>query len=370
MRVMMHFFAAAQKKIKEIAHRSMSVRMNTTQIAVFAKTLALMLRSGIPIGEALTISQEVTSGGLRRILDDLVRTVRSGNLFSSSLAAYPGVFSQFFVSTVKVGEAAGTLPESLDIVAQELMKHHALVVKIRTALIYPVIILVASFILGIIMSVFILPKLLPLLSLFRVDMPLPTRILFWFATLMKNHGTIVIGGTVGLSVSCVVLVRQKFAKPFTHLIALKTPIIRKMVRAFNVSRLCRTLSTMITSGIGIDAALAIMADATENVYYRRAVVSAAERISKGTKLSASIGADHTLFPVLMTRMIRTGEESGKLSEIFLYLADFYEEELDNTVKTLSATLEPLLLLFLGGIVVFLALAIITPIFKITGSIGN
>ena len=359
-----------ERKISKMRNINLFGNVRIIQIAVFAKTLALMLRSGVPIGKALMVAQETTSGRFKMILNDVIRAVGSGNPFFASVAVYPDVFSPFFISTVKVGEAAGTLSDSLEIVAKELMKTRALVSKIRTALIYPMMIMTASVALGLIMSFFILPKLIPLLTLFSVDMPLPTRVLLWFANTMKNYGIFIIGGVVVLSIGFSILIKQTFVKPFTHSLILKIPILKRMVRAFNVSRFCRTLGTMISSGINIDSALAITADATVNMRYRRVIVTATQRISKGTKLSASIEGNEELFPLLMVRMILTGEESGRLPEIFIYLADFYEEELDDATKAFSAVFEPLLILLIGGVVVFLALAVITPIFKITGSIGN
>lgn len=359
-----------RKKIDIVTRISLMGKVHTIQIAVFAKTLALMLRSGVPIGKALAVSQETTSGRFKVVLDDVIRAVGSGNPFFASVAVYPNIFSPFFISTVKVGEAAGTLPDSLEIIAKELMKNRALVSKVRTALIYPMMIMTASVALGLIMSFFILPKLIPLLTLFRVDMPLPTRVLLWFANVMKNYGIIIIGGVAACVVAISILIKQPFIKPLTHSMILKIPILKRMVRAFNVSRFCRTLGTMVSSGISIDSALAITADATVNIHYRNAILIAAQRISKGTKLSASIEGQERLFPLLVVRMILTGEESGRLPEIFLYLADFYEEELDDATKAFSAVFEPLLICLIGGVVVFLALAVITPIFKITGSIGN
>lgn len=359
-----------RKKIGTMWDMRMIGRVSQTQMVVFAKTLALMLRSGVPIGRALTISQETTSGKLQRILEDVGRSVGSGSPFFASLAAYPSVFSPFFINTIKVGEAAGTLSDSLEIVAKELMKSRTLITKIRTALIYPMMIMAASIALGLVMSFFILPKLIPLLNLFRVNMPLSTRILLWFANLMKNYGIIIIGGTVIFCVAFSILIKQSFVKPFTHILILKIPILRRMVRAFNISRFCRTLGTMVSSGINIDSALTITSDTTGNVHYRRAIIAAAQRISKGTKLSASIEDNDRLFPSLMVHMILTGEESGRLPEIFMFLADFYEEELDDATKAFSAIFEPLLICLIGGVVTFLALAIITPIFRITGGIGQ
>ena len=357
-------------KIDNITHVSHMGRVRTVHLAVFAKTLALLLRSGVPIGHALTVSRETTSGRFRVILDDVIRAVGAGNPFFVAIGAYPNVFSLFFIGTVKVGEAAGTLSDSLDIIAKELMKNRALVSKIRTALIYPIMITIASMALGLVMSFFVLPKLIPLLTLFRVDMPLPTRVLLWFANVMKNYGIFIVGGTIALSIILSILTRQRFVKPFTHSMILRIPILKRMVQAFNVSRFCRTLGTMISSGISIDSALAITADATVNVRYRKAIMIATQRISKGTKLSASLEANEGIFPLLMVRMILTGEESGRLPEIFIYLADFYEEELDDATKAFSAVFEPLLIVLIGGVVVFLALAVITPIFRITGGIGR
>ena len=364
------------KKMAEISKmtkkgKSLDIKFGGTgmlHISIFAKMLAMMLRAGIPIGEALTISQDIASGRLITILGDLAKSVRSGSTLSTSLSLYPRVFSPLFVNTVKVGETAGTLPENLDALAVELYKEHSLLAKIRGTLMYPIIVLCAAGGMISLMAFFVLPKLVPLLSSLHVDLPLSTRILIWFVAVMQAYGVFIVIGMAGLFIALMFIVRQPFSRPVTHWILLHMPVTKKVARSANLSRFCRTLGTLIKTGVTIDKAFTITADATSNVYYREAILAVGQRISKGTKLSSAFDPDDNLFPVFVGKMLRTGEESGQLPMVLLYVANFYEEELENSTKLLSAAIEPLLLLGLGLMVAFLALAIITPIFNATGSI--
>lgn len=339
-----------------------------TQKALFAKHLSVMLRAGLPITEALSISIDSTEGKFKKVLQHIMKSVQSGNSFSLSLADHPSVFSEFFISAVYAGESSGTLEENLENVAKELQKEKELASKIRGAMIYPVLILSATFILGLVLSFIVLPKITPLFQGLKINLPVSTRMLIWFSNIIQAHG-ILIMIIIAISVSALVwLVRQRFMKPITHWLFLHAPVLKNITRGSNLARFSRTLGSLLKSGVNIDKALDITKTTVSNYYYQAILNSVSRNVAQGGRLSENLGRYENFFPKLVTRMIRVGEESGKLEETLLYISEFYETEVDDSTKTLSTTIEPILLAFIGLVVAFLAMSIITPIYDITGSI--
>ncbi|MEK7576415.1 MAG: type II secretion system F family protein [Patescibacteria group bacterium] len=336
--------------------------------ALFAKHLAVMLKSGVPITEALSTAADAASGKLKNTISTILVAVESGRPLSAAFSDHPKIFSGLFVQATYAGETSGTLVENLENVATQLEKEKELVTKIQGALLYPAIILVATFILGLAMAFLVLPKITLLFEGLHTKLPLTTRMLISFSQYIELHGTqLVIEILIGVG-AFMWVVRQKFSRPVTNFMTLHTLIIKKMTRASNLARFSRTLGTLLKSGIGIGEALDITQNAVGNYYYQRAIGEAALRVSKGEKLAESLSDFGKLFPKIVTRMIKVGEESGRLEDTLFYLADFYEVEVDSSAKSLSTAIEPVLLLVIGLIVGGLALSIITPIYEITGNI--
>jgi len=343
-------------------------RVSLTQRALFAKNLSVMLESGLSLDEAISISSDSAEGKLKKVLASILSAVRSGRSLSSAFSDHPKVFSGLMINSVYAGEHSGTLTINLANVAQQLEKEKELASKIKGAMLYPLVVLVAAFILGIVLSFVVLPKIVPLFEGLNVDLPITTRGLIWFSHLVRDWGVYLFFGIFATTGFIVWLLRQKFMRPLTHKFLLTAPIIRDVVRNANLARFCRTLGTSIKSGLTIEEALDVTKKSVGNFYFKNALDKVTRSVSKGTKLSANLERSRSLFPLLATRMIRVGEESGKLDETLFYLADFYEERVDTATKTMSTAIEPILLLAIGVAVGFLALSIITPIYDITGNI--
>jgi type IV pilus assembly protein PilC len=344
--------------------------VSLAQKAFFAKHLSVMLKSGISIGEALLISQSSVEGKLKKILTDIANSVKSGNSLASSMERYPKEFGGLFVNAVRAGEASGTLVGNLETVARQLEKDRRLIAKVKGALLYPSIVISAAFILGLVLSFAVLPKITPLFEGLRVELPFTTRMLIAFSNFIQAYGILFFFGVVGSVVFFLWLLRQEFVHPITHFLLLRIPVVKRLVLHSNLSRFSNMLGTLLRSGVPVGESLDITERALGNYYYKKAVGEAAHRIGKGTSLSENLNNYPKLFPLLAIRMVRVGEESGNFEETLFYLADFYESELDTSTKALSTAIEPLLLLLIGFAVGFLALSIITPIYNITGNIGR
>lgn len=342
--------------------------VSLTQKAVFAKHLAVMLQSGMLITEALDITTSASRGKMRKVLQGVSKTVEAGNGLADGLAKYPRVFSGLFVDVVRAGEFSGNLADNLQNIADQLEKEKNLVSKIRSSMAYPSVILVAAFILSLAMAYYVLPQIIPLFTGLGVELPLTTKIIIAFSELVQNHG-----GKLFIGIICTILlfiwfVRQKFSQPFIHGVLLHVPILRTISKNTNLARFSLTLGTLLRSGLTIDEALEITTRTVPNFYFRRALAVVQKKIETGAPFALSLAAHPTLFPKLTTSMIHVGEESGKLDDSLLYLANFYELEVDEATKTLTTALEPTLLIIIGLVVGTLALSIITPIYEITGNI--
>ncbi len=272
---------------------------------------------------------------------------------------------------VKVGETGGALENTLIHLSLQMEKDYDLKKKIKGAMLYPMIILIATMALGSAMAIFILPKLTKLFQTFKVTLPLSTRILLWVSNLFQNYGFYIIGGFIILIFLLWYIVRSNFARLPTSRLILSLPIIGKISQNVNLARFNRILGTLLKSGVPVVEALSITANTLGNEVYKKRLLSVSEKVKKGIPISQVLKKEskHSdSFPQLVSRMIGVGEKTGKLDETLIYLAKFYEKEVDNTTKNLSVILEPILLILIGLVVALVAIAIISPIYKLSGSL--
>lgn len=340
---------------------------------LFTKHLAIMMKAGIPIIDALeTIKDQTKSNAFRKILATTSKDIRNGRTLSFALGKEPTVFDSFYTGLISVGEESGTLEESLTFLSEQLSKEYNLVKKIQGALLYPAIILSATTIMGGFISLFILPKLVDFFQAFEVELPLPTKVLLFFALLMKNHGLKIFGSIGAICITFFFITRIPRVKPKWHSLMLKIPFIGSILTLGTLARLTRNFAVLIKSGVPVEKALAVTANISTNLKFKNDLLEINKELLAGKNISATMEKHKYFeFPTMVSKMIEIGERTGKLDEILLYLADFYENEIDYIMKNLTTTLEPIMLLIIGLIVGFVALAIITPIYELTGSIrGN
>jgi type IV pilus assembly protein PilC len=338
-----------------------------TKVA-FAKHMALMIRAGLPIDEAVRVLADQAQGRFQKTLLSVLQAVESGRQLSDAFMQHPRVFTHLFVATVAAGEASGTLEESLEGLAVQLTKSYELRRKIRGAMIYPILVLAAAGGIGMGLSLFVLPRIISLFDSIQTELPLATRVLIWFSLFMKDHGVAAVTAFVVFIFVLAQILRSKPVLPFSHAALLRMPIFGKLVRDYNLANFARVLGAMLRSGIPIGEAFGIAADTLRNVRYRKALLRVREGAETGVPASTILEEFPNLFPTIVTRMLEVGERSGKLEETFQYLAEFYEDEVDVATKNLSTILEPVLLIFIGLTVAYIAIAIITPIYNFIGNV--
>ena len=330
-----------------------------------------MINSGMQILQSLELLKKQTkSKTFISIIDCLILDIKNGQFLSAGLEKYKDIFGDFFINLVRVGESSGTLSANLKYLAEELKKKEELQKKVKGALAYPAIIFLATVGITSIMIFFIFPKILPVLESINVELPLVTRVFIAMSNIIFDYGYYIGAGLLVLAVGLGLILRINRIKLVWHGIIVSVPVIGDMVRAVNVIGFSRTLGLLLKAGIQIIEALNITANTLNNLVYRQEVMKIVEGVKRGDQISKYLDSNPKLFPPIFTQMVIVGENTGKLDESILFLADFYETELDESTKNLSTFLEPILLLVMGGIVAFVALAIITPIYKVTQTLGQ
>ena len=327
-----------------------------------------MLKAGLTVSEALEVLEEQAEGKFKKIIADILTFVRKGNTLSFGLAKYPRVFSLLSINLIEAGEASGTLEQNLKYLSIHLEKDEELRRKIKGAMMYPILVLAATIGVSLGLATLVLPKITKFYKTLNVELPLLTRGLLWIANLFTNYGWwISVGLILGL-LFLIWLFRQKFIRPFSHRILLILPIVSRIIRQVQLSRFSRVLGTLIKSGLPIDRSLRITQNTTDNIIYQKKITEILMAVDRGVPISETMAFFERDFPKIVSRMINVGERTGELDNSLLYLAEFYEAEVDSTTKNLANILEPILLVFVGILVGTVVLAIISPIYSLIGEL--
>src|SRR3989338_2829825 len=346
-------------------------RLSVKEKMLFARNLEVMIRSGMQIIQSLEVLRKQTkSGAFNKIFDQLISDIKNGHFLSSGLERYRNVFGDFFINLIRVGEASGTLSENLKYLYEELKKKDELQKKVKGAMAYPAIIFMATVGITSIMIFFIFPKILPVLTSINVELPFVTRAFIAISQFLIKYGIYVGAGMVGLIIFIWLILKIPKIRFAWHNTLISMPMVGNMVLAVNIISFARTLCLLLRAGIKIVEALEITANTLSNLVYKKEIMKVAEGVRKGDPMSKYFVQNQKLFPPIFSQMVSVGENTGKLDESILFLAEYYETELDESTKNLSTFLEPIMLLVMGVIVAFVALAIITPIYKITQTLGR
>ena len=333
---------------------------------LFARHLSIMIRTGMPLLDSLRLFLKQTkSGSFAYVLKQVIANVENGQFLAMSLGQFQRLFGDLFINIVRIGETGGVLSENLEHLSIELKKRQILHQKIRSALIYPAIVLIAMTVVISILIFFVLPKIIPIFTSLNVELPLTTKILIALATFLLNYWMFVAVGIVAFLIIFSLLLRVYAFRYACHRFLLVMPLVGTISRKAAMSDLARTLGLLLKSGVKIVEAINVTSNSITNLVYKKSFSQAAEAMKKGDSLNAFLKTREDIFPSALTQMIEVGESTGTLENNLFYLANFYEEEVDEATSNLSSTLEPILLLVMGVIVGFVAISIITPIYKIT-----
>jgi len=336
---------------------------------VFARNLSVMISSGLTLSRSISnLIAQMRNKYFKKILTQVFEDVQAGKTLSESLARYPNVFSELFVNMVYVGEVSGNLDSVLDILAVQLEKEHDLISKVKGALTYPTVVVVAMIGIGVLMLTYILPKILGVFKDMNVELPPMTVFVIGMSDFIRNHAIILSAVFVGMLVFLSFFLKTPSGKRTLSFLNLRMPIISNIVVKVNCARFARIYSALLKSGVSVIDALNIVSRTLSNVYYKDVLREGVDAIQKGTDLSDVIALYPNIFPVLVPQMLEVGEETGKTEIVLEKLAEFYEAEVDQITKNLSSIIEPILMLMIGGMVGFFAVAMMQPMYSVLDNI--
>ena len=331
---------------------------------LFVKNLQVMVSSGVPLPRALnTLSMASENKKFAKVLLEIKEDIIKGQSFSKVLLKYPKIFPELFANMVRVGEEAGTLDETLEILGNQMEKDHNLRSKIKSALIYPAVIVVAMVGIGILMLATVVPKLAETFDDLGMELPATTKLIIFLGTFISEKWYIVILIFIVLAFLATIVFKSKKGKRMLSKVLLKTPIISPLTKKTNCAYTARTLSSLISSGVPLVRTLQITSGAVTNFYYQKALKEMAMKVQKGEKLSVAIAEYEDIYPIIMIQMLKVGEETGETSSIMEKIAIFFEQEVSDSAKNLSSIIEPVLMLVVGGAVGFFAISMLQPMYS-------
>ncbi|MFZ2621144.1 MAG: type II secretion system F family protein [Minisyncoccia bacterium] len=334
----------------------------------FAKNLSKMIDAGLPVTRALSIMERQSRGTLKTILTNIIESISKGNTFSDSIKNHPKVFSTLFISMVRAGEESGNLSSALQSVGLQLEKSYQLNRKIRGAMMYPAVIFSLMIVIGVLMMVYMVPTLTATFVGLGIKLPLSTRIIIAISSFLKNYFILIIIGTIVLIFSVIASLKTKRGHRVMDTIVLHIPVISDIVKQINSARTARTLSSLVTSGVDIVLALGVTKDVIQNSYYKAVLDEAQSTIQKGDSISVIFTNNNKLYPLFVGEMVAVGEETGKIAEMLLSVATFYEDEVDQKTKDMSSIIEPLLMIIIGTAVGFFALSMLGPTYSLADAL--
>jgi len=269
---------------------------------------------------------------------------------------------------VKAGEESGRLAGALRTVALQMEQSYQLKRKIRGALMYPTIVITAMVIVGILMLIFVVPTLTQTFKELNIDLPLSTRIVIAVSDILSRYSIMSLTALVAVIVGLVAFSRTKNGRKAWSTTVLHLPIISTLVKETNAARTARTLSSLLSSGVDVVSALKITGDVLQNTRYRDIIREAEKKIQKGEQVSGTFTAHEDLYPPMVGEMVAVGEETGKLPDMLLQIAEFFEGEVAQKTKDLSTIIEPLLMIVIGIVVGFFAVSMISPTYSLVGGL--
>lgn len=341
-------------------------RISLGDITTFTRQLSTMITAGMTVNEALAILRIQASPAFSVVIDDVMRNVEGGLSLSEALDKHQKVFGKVYTSLVKAGETGGVMDEVLQRLAENMEKEKEFQGKIKGAMIYPVIIVIAMGIVIAIMMIFVIPKLLGLYTEMQVQLPGPTKLLIAMSNFMVNYWWLVLAGIIG----GMAFLRSFGATPIGRIkidsLKLKLPIFGNLQKQIILTEVTRTLGLLVSTGISIIDALNIVSEGTGNVLYENALKDTAKQVEKGLPIAVCL-ANYEEFPPVVAQMVSVGEETGKLDEVLKKLSRYFESESEEMVKGLTTAIEPLIMVVLGLGVGFLIIAVVLPIYNLTSS---
>ena len=341
-------------------------RVSKKDVVNFSRQLSLMFQSKIPLVQSLhSIAEQTRNPNFREKILMISQEVEGGTRFSQALSVHPNLFSSFYVSMVKAGEASGTLSESLTYLADHLEREYHLASKIQGAMIYPALIVVVVIGVLVMMMFFVIPSMTKVLVETGQELPMVTKIVIALSNLLRSWGWLAFLLTVGAGIAFVRYSRTAEGKRIKDQVFLRIPVVGSFLRMIYLSRFAENLSTLIGGGIPIVQSLEITAEIVGNDIYQQIVLEIKDEVVRGENMSKILARHPEAFPPILTQMVAVGEKTGTLDKSLMSVVDFYRNEVERSIDNLLSILEPVMVIFLGGIVAGLMGAVLLPLYRMS-----
>jgi len=361
----------AESKISQLltTNAGLGTRVKTKEKAVFTNHLATLLKAGMKLTMAIkTLSKQTENKHFSSVIKQVRQDIEQSSSLSEAMTSHPKIFSKVYTAIVAAAEKSGNLAESLSILSNQLKTQASVRMRIKSATVYPIFLLLVSFVIVALLTTFVIPKFIDLFVNANQTLPLPTKILIGITTSVKDFWWILILLIIGLiSLFLAVLKNKNFRKSFDSLL-LKLPLLGTLNCKLQLAHFARTLGSLLNGGVRISSALKTTKTVTNNTAFSSEIANVEERILKGSTLAEAV-RDQQDFGELAANMIAVGENTGMLSEMLMELADMNETESEAAINSLTALLGPVMIVFLGLIIGFVVLAILMPIFETSSMIG-
>lgn len=343
-------------------------RVRLRDLVLFSRQFATMINAGLAIVKCLDILQQQSRNPrLREVIASVKHDVAGGSSLTDALAKHPRVFSHLYVSMIRSAETGGILDLVLDRLSGFLEKEQEVRQKVKSAMMYPAVVLFFSILMLIALLMFVLPKFKVIFETMNLKLPFATRFLLGFSDFLTHYWYIGLLVVMGLAVGVKLYGRTSRGEMVMDALKLRVPVFGDLIMKTVISRFARTFGTLISSGVPVLRALDIVADTAGNRVIAETINRARNSIKDGERISTPLFASK-VFPIMVTQMVAVGEETGRLDQMLTKVSDFYDAEVDATLKSLTSLIEPVMIVGLGCIVGFIAVSVISPIYELVGSI--
>lgn len=359
--------------INEAARKRLSLgscRVKLDEIVIFSRQLATMVDSGIPLVQAMDIlHDQIEKSAFKGVVAMIRDDIETGASFSDALLKHPNVFSPLYINMVRAGESSGSLDDILDRLASYLEKANALQRKVKSSLVYPAVVVSMAMLITLVMLIKVIPTFKGIFDMLGGSLPMPTRVLIMVSDTLRGMFLYVV-----IVLSAVIFAFKKYMKTAQGRIAfdritLKLPVIGQLLRKVAVAKFTRTLATLVKSGVPILISLEIVGKTSGNTVIEKALNEVRTSIREGENIADPL-AKCGVFPPMVVRMIHVGEQTGELEKMLGKIADFYDDQVDAAVSSMTSLIEPLIISFLGVVIGGIVIAMFLPVFKMTELISH
>jgi type IV pilus assembly protein PilC len=339
-------------------------KLKQDELMHFSRQLSAFVRAGIPLIEAIeVIEEESDDKALRQMLAGVRESLITGDTFSGALRQYETLFPKFYVDMVQAAELTGSLDTVLGELARYIKRELEARNKVKSALVYPAVILVMAIGTVIVLSTFVLPRFKTFFQSFHATLPLPTRMLIAFTGFVARDWTLIVAGVVLIFVLPMIIVRTRRGRRLKDRLVLRLPVLGTVIRYAIVERFCRLLATMLDAGVPLPEAMGVLGEGTRNVLFQEGLADVRAAMMRGEGLAKPMGATN-LFPGAVIQMVRVGENTGTLDTQLEVGSDYYGQELEYKLQRLTSLFEPAVIIVMGFAVGFVAIALISAMYGI------